>query len=77
MAPEDALKRLSDDDWYAQLQSGLTRVAELIDDAKLRIAEHAAHMATLEGAPELYGVSRALQPASTRPSGAGASVRRA
>ena len=62
MTPEDALKRLSDDGWYAYLQSGLTRVDELIDDAKARVAEHAAHIATIEkSAPELYAVSTELQ----------------
>jgi hypothetical protein len=54
MTPQDALQRLSDDDWHAHAQSGLTQVDELIDDAKARVAEHAAHMATLEKtAPEL------------------------
>ena len=62
MTPEDALQRLSDDDWHAHIQSGLTRVDELIDDAKVRVAEHAAHMAALEkSAPELHAVSRGLQ----------------
>jgi chromosome segregation ATPase len=62
MTPGDALKRLSDDDWYAHLQSDLTRVEELIDDAQARVAEHAAHIATFEkSAPELHAVSRELQ----------------
>lgn len=58
MTPEDALQRLSDDDWHAHIQSGLTRVDELIDDAKARVADTWQH---LKRAPELHAVSRELQ----------------
>ena len=63
MAAEVALKRLSDADWRAHLQSGLTRIDALIAHANARVAEHAAHMATLERrtSPELYAVSRDVQ----------------
>jgi hypothetical protein len=46
MAPETALKRLSDDGYNAHLQAHL--MIALIGDAEVRIAEHAAHMAKLE-----------------------------
>jgi hypothetical protein len=63
MAPETALKRLSDDGYNAHLQAHLTPLIALIGDAEVRIAEHAAHMAKLEkdAPPELHAVSRRLQ----------------
>ena len=55
------MKRLSDDDRLAHVQSVVTRVSQLISDAEIRIVKHAAHMATLEkSAPELGRVSQKL-----------------
>jgi hypothetical protein len=86
MAPETALKRLSDDGYNAHLQAHLTPLIALIGDAEVRIAEHAAHMAKLEKdapprtacrfTPTAAQFERRLTPfdATTRHSAAGASA---
>ena len=62
MAPKDARRRFSDDDWHAHVQSHLARVNELIAEAEARVVEHAAHMAALEKSaiPHLHAVSQQL-----------------
>ena len=60
MATEDTLERLSGYDRHARVQSLLTRVDELIVEAKARVAAHATQMATVEknSFRELYAVSQ-------------------
>ena len=57
MAPEDD-QRLSEG--AAHVLADLARLDEAIRDAEARVAQHAAHMATLKKFPELHDVSRQL-----------------
>ena len=58
------MRRLSGDDgWHAHVQSHLTRVDELIGEAKVRVAEHAARMDAFDKSlpPPIYAASRDVQ----------------
>jgi hypothetical protein len=62
MTPKDALKRLGGDERRARPSVGSDARKWLIGDAKVRIAKHAAHMATPEKSfPDLDAVSLELQ----------------
>lgn len=60
MTTEDTPERLRGYDRHARVQALLTRLDELIVEAKARVAAHAARMTTVEknSFRELYGVSQ-------------------